>query len=249
MYRYIIILFIGIIFCNPTLAQIEADSFELIEDDTSDIVEEDSIETLITLDTTQFIPGCFPDFDFYYNWDSLRIDPFKFDLTTLSSNLPISILNIDCGYSPPLEGRINSTFGWRRRRVHSGIDIKLNLGDSIHVLFDGVVRVSMYHRGYGNCVVVRHYSGIETLYAHLEQRNVKVGELINAGQLIGLGGNTGRSTGPHLHLETRFLGRPFNPEFLIDFKTGELKSYSLIVNKELFDIPRSKTVRRRRRRR
>jgi len=231
------------------LAQIEADSFELIEDDTSDIVEEDSIETLITLDTTQFIPGCFPDFDFYYNWDSLRIDPFKFDLTTLSSNLPISILNIDCGYSPPLEGRINSTFGWRRRRVHSGIDIKLNLGDSIHVLFDGVVRVSMYHRGYGNCVVVRHYSGIETLYAHLEQRNVKVGELINAGQLIGLGGNTGRSTGPHLHLETRFLGRPFNPEFLIDFKTGELKSYSLIVNKELFDIPRSKTVRRRRRRR
>jgi len=249
LYRYIIILFIGIIFCNPTLAQIEADSFELIEDDTSDIVEEDSIETLITLDTTQFIPGCFPDFDFYYNWDSLRIDPFKFDLTTLSSNLPISILNIDCGYSPPLEGRINSTFGWRRRRVHSGIDIKLNLGDSIHVLFDGVVRVSMYHRGYGNCVVVRHYSGIETLYAHLEQRNVKVGELINAGQLIGLGGNTGRSTGPHLHLETRFLGRPFNPEFLIDFKTGELKSYSLIVNKELFDIPRSKTVRRRRRRR
>ncbi len=249
MYRYIIILFIGIIFCNPTLAQIEADSIELIEDDTSDIVEEDSIETLITLDTTQFIPGCFPDFDFYYNWDSLRIDPFKFDLTTLSSNLPISILNIDCGYSPPLEGRINSTFGWRRRRVHSGIDIKLNLGDSIHVLFDGVVRVSMYHRGYGNCVVVRHYSGIETLYAHLEQRNVKVGELINAGQLIGLGGNTGRSTGPHLHLETRFLGRPFNPEFLIDFKTGELKSYSLIVNKELFDIPRSKTIRRRRRRR
>lgn len=231
------------------MAQIEADSIELIEDDTSDIVEEDSIETLITLDTTQFIPGCFPDFDFYYNWDSLRIDPFKFDLTTLSSNLPISILNIDCGYSPPLEGRINSTFGWRRRRVHSGIDIKLNLGDSIHVLFDGVVRVSMYHRGYGNCVVVRHYSGIETLYAHLEQRNVKVGELINAGQLIGLGGNTGRSTGPHLHLETRFLGRPFNPEFLIDFKTGELKSYSLIVNKELFDIPRSKTIRRRRRRR
>lgn len=244
-------MFLGVIAYNSNFAQIEADSFELdlIEDDTSDLVEEDSIETLLTLDTTQLIPGCFPDFDFYYNWDSVKIDPFRFDLNTLSSNLPISILNIDCGYSPPLEGKINSTFGWRRRRVHSGIDIKLKRGDSIYVLFDGVVRVSMYHRGYGNCVVVRHYSGIETLYAHLQQRNVKVGDLINAGQLIGLGGNTGRSTGPHLHLETRFLGRPFNPEVLIDFKTGELKSNSLIVNKELFEIPRSKTIRRRRRRR
>ena len=249
MFKHICILCLGIIACNSNFAQIEADSIELIEDDTSDLVEEDSIEILLTKDTSQLIPGCFPDFDFYYNWDSLKIDPFKFDLNTLSSNLPISILNIDCGYSPPLEGRINSTFGWRRRRVHSGIDIKLNRGDSIYVLFDGVVRVSMYHRGYGNCIVVRHYSGIETLYAHLQQRNVKVGDLINAGQLIGLGGNTGRSTGPHLHLETRFLGRPFNPEVLIDFKTGELKSYSLIVNKELFEIPRSKTIRRRRRRR
>jgi len=249
LFKHISILCLGIIACNSNFAQIEADSIELIEDDTSDLVEEDSIEILLTKDTSQLIPGCFPDFDFYYNWDSLKIDPFKFDLNTLSSNLPISILNIDCGYSPPLEGRINSTFGWRRRRVHSGIDIKLNRGDSIYVLFDGVVRVSMYHRGYGNCIVVRHYSGIETLYAHLQQRNVKVGDLINAGQLIGLGGNTGRSTGPHLHLETRFLGRPFNPEILIDFKTGELKSYSLIVNKELFEIPRSKTIRRRRRRR
>ena len=249
MVKTLSILFLSITICVPSLAQIDADTIEVIEDDTSDFVEEDSFEILTALDTIQSIPGCFPDFDFYFNWDSTRIDPYRFNLQTLNSNLPISILNIDCGYSPPLQGRINSTFGWRRRRVHAGIDIKLNRGDSIFVLFDGVVRVSMYHRGYGNCVIVRHYSGIETLYAHLQQRNVKVGDLINAGQLIGLGGNTGRSTGPHLHLETRFLGRPFNPEELIDFKTGQLKSYALIINKELFKIPRSKTIRRGRRRR
>jgi murein DD-endopeptidase MepM/ murein hydrolase activator NlpD len=104
-------------------------------------------------------------------------------------------------------------------------------------MFDGVVRMSKYYNGYGNCVVVRHYNGLETLYAHLSKLDVRPGNLVNAGQLLGLGGSTGHSTGPHLHFEIRFLGRPLNPSVVVDFPNETVKIDTLNIESKIFQMP------------
>lgn len=125
----------------------------------------------------------------------------------------------------PLDGlrRINSNYGYRRRfgRMHYGIDIDLNRGDTIRAAFSGKVRLVQYDRGgYGYYVLIRHANGLETLYGHMSRQLVKADQIVRAGDAIGLGGSTGRSTGPHLHFETRFMGIALNPSKLIDFASG-----------------------------
>lgn len=124
----------------------------------------------------------------------------------------------------PIERRqITSRFGYRRRfrRMHYGIDLALSVGDTVRSAFSGKVRISSYEgRGYGHYIIVRHPNGLETVYGHLHRRFVKEGTVVKAGDPIGLGGNTGRSTGPHLHFEARFMGIPLNPDLLIDFIEG-----------------------------
>ncbi len=137
-------------------------------------------------------------------------------------NVPDSI-KFDCkGFNCPIEGKyITSPFGPRWSRYHYGTDLKLNVGDTVVSAFDGKVRVTSYDRGgYGYYVVVRHDNGLETVYGHLSKILVSDEQTVKAGQCIALGGNTGRSTGPHLHFEARFLGNPINPELLFDFSTG-----------------------------
>jgi murein DD-endopeptidase MepM/ murein hydrolase activator NlpD len=138
---------------------------------------------------------------------------------------------------------MTSPFGWRWGHVHAGIDIGLKTGDTIVSSFDGVVRMSRWYYGYGNCVVVRHHNGLETLYGHLSHRLVNPGDLVNAGQIIGLGGSTGYSTGPHLHFETRILGKPFNPELLIDFKKDSLLQDTMNFTASSFALPSSPVYR------
>lgn len=197
-----------------------------------------------------YLPGYYPEYDFYFKFDSMAIDAYRYDLRRLNSEFIVPILFEDCGFFVPHPGKTNSSFGWRRGRVHAGIDLQLNKGDTVRVAFDGVVRASHFHSGYGNVVIVRHYNGLETLYGHLSLRYVKPGDLINAGQVVGLGGSTGRSTGPHLHFETRLFGRPFDPSKLIDFKNDSLVSNFLVVNQKLFQLPYSKTnIKRGRKRR
>lgn len=128
-----------------------------------------------------------------------------------------------CDYHHPVSGRVTSRFGPRRRRMHYGMDIDLETGDPVSVAFEGKVRFAGYSKSYGNLVVVRHPSGLETYYAHLSKIQVKSGDYIQPGEIIGLGGNTGRSYGSHLHFEVRFLGKPINPDELIDFETGKLR--------------------------
>lgn len=125
----------------------------------------------------------------------------------------------------PLDGvrRVNSNYGYRRRfgRMHYGVDIDLNRGDTVRATFSGRVRlVDVDGRGYGKYVVIRHPNGLETLYGHLSRQLVKENTVVRAGDAIGLGGSTGRSTGPHLHYETRFMGIALNPQQLIDFASG-----------------------------
>ncbi|MDD2246929.1 MAG: peptidoglycan DD-metalloendopeptidase family protein [Proteiniphilum sp.] len=123
-------------------------------------------------------------------------------------------------FTMPVDGHMTSNFGRRgSRRYHYGIDLKAHTGDTIYAAFDGKVRVKQYERGgYGYYVVIRHVNGLETVYGHLSKFLVDENDFVLSGQPIGLAGNTGRSFGSHLHFETRFLGKPINPNFIIDFK-------------------------------
>jgi len=135
----------------------------------------------------------------------------------------------------PIQNVVTSRYGWRKGRMHYGIDLNLNTGDTIYASFSGRVRYAKYNDGgYGNLVVIRHYNGLETYYAHLSKINVVPNQLVEAGQAIGLGGNTGRSFGAHLHYEVRFYDLPINPELVIDFEKGELLDENIFIHKGLF---------------
>ena len=140
--------------------------------------------------------------------------------------MPDSLLIDLTGFCMPTENtKVNDIFGYRprRRRVHYGLDVKVERGDTIRSAFDGKVRyVSYQRRGYGHYVVIRHPNGLETLYAHLNAKLVAENEVVKAGDPIGLGGNTGRSTGPHLHFETRLLGKALNPALFFDFPNQDV---------------------------
>ena len=135
--------------------------------------------------------------------------------------------------SIPYGAELRSRFGGRRGRKHKGVDIPVPTGTSVTAVFSGTVRLSAYHNGYGNVVIIRHPNGIETCYAHLHKRLVSRGDVVEAGQVIATSGSTGRSTGPHLHLETNYCGRHFDPEFLIDFSTGTLRAQEFILRREM----------------
>ena len=149
--------------------------------------------------------------------------------------MPDSLLIDLTGFCMPTENtKVNDIFGYRprRKRMHYGLDIKVERGDTIRAAFDGKVRYCSYQRrGYGYFVVVRHPNGLETLYAHLTQRLVEENEVVKAGDPIGLGGNTGRSTGPHLHFETRLLGKALNPALFFDFPNQDVTGDSYLYTK------------------
>jgi RNA polymerase sigma-54 factor len=136
----------------------------------------------------------------------------------------------------PVRDVKTSPYGWRWKRGHHGVDIRLRTGDPVRSAFPGTVRVAGRMGGYGNCIVVRHANGLETLYGHLSKINVKHGQEVAAGEIIGLGGSTGRSTGPHLHFECRFLYQTFDPEWILDFNNYTLRTRRLHLDKSYFGI-------------
>ena len=135
--------------------------------------------------------------------------------------LPDSVIISMKGYCMPTDSTyITDKYGYRPRRgrQHFGLDIRIKTGDTIRAAFDGKVRISRYERrGYGHYLVLRHPNGLETVYGHLSRKLVNENDIVHAGDPIALGGNTGRSTGPHLHFETRILGNPINPALMFDF--------------------------------
>lgn len=134
-------------------------------------------------------------------------------------NIPTTYSVDLSNFSMPTMGYTTSKYGPRGRRMHHGIDLKVQIGDTIYAAFDGKVRVCEYERrGYGNYVVVRHPNGLETVYGHLSKFLVSDNDIVRSGDPIALGGNTGRSTGSHLHFEMRFLGKSINPIDVIDFE-------------------------------
>ena len=160
----------------------------------------------------------YPALRLYPNWNNQYVhaygnaiipDTYTIDLTGF--------------HMPTPSTKITSPFGPRWRRMHNGLDLKVNIGDTIVAAFDGKVRIVKYERrGYGKYVVIRHDNGLETVYGHLSKQLVEENQLVKAGEVIGLGGNTGRSTGSHLHFETRFLGIAINPIYMFDFPKQDI---------------------------
>jgi murein DD-endopeptidase MepM/ murein hydrolase activator NlpD len=169
---------------------------------------------------------------FRVHWDTTKVHVLDFDWTQQQDTLWLCATDIrHRRYRTPVRGEVVSAYGWRHRRMHHGIDLKLTTGDTVFAAFDGKIRYSDYnYGGYGNLVVVRHFSGLETYYGHLSALFVDPNEYVKAGDPIGLGGSTGRSSGPHLHFEVRYMGSAFNPEFLIDFKTGALRDPNVLLH-------------------
>ena len=158
------------------------------------------------------------------NWENRWVDPFR---GAAKVNFPDSFA-IDCSsfvYPIAIDSmaRITSKYGPRRRRMHKGIDLKVLKGDTIRAAFNGKVRIKAFERrGYGYYEVLRHPNGLETIYGHLSKILVEENQIVRAGETIGLGGNTGRSTGSHLHFETRFLGIAINPIYMFDFPKQDI---------------------------
>ena len=172
-----------------------------------------------------------PADDLYLSiWTRERLNPYAMPIDSLPDSISINFSE----FVAPIEnGAITSPFGARRYRYHYGTDLRVKVGDSIRSSFSGKIRIIDYERkGYGNYIVVRHNNGLETVYAHLSKVLVKHDQEVGAGEVIGLGGNTGRSTGPHLHYEIRYLGNAINPAHVVDFANNRAKEEAYLITKE-----------------
>ena len=160
----------------------------------------------------------YPALSLYPNWNNQYVHAYGNAI--IPDTYPIDLTGF---HMPTPSTKITSPFGPRWRRMHNGLDLKVNIGDTIVAAFDGKVRIVKYERrGYGKYVVIRHDNGLETVYGHLSKQLVEENQLVKAGEVIGLGGNTGRSTGSHLHFETRFLGIAINPIYMFDFPKQDI---------------------------
>lgn len=164
---------------------------------------------------------------YYAIWDTRNINPYRVDGRRLKDTLNLRLVEPEkqrLGKMPLTETPLTSDFGFRGYRWHYGVDLDLETGDSVKAVFDGVVRIVKWDgSGYGHYILVRHYNGVETLYGHLQKSLVTPGTFVKAGQLIGRGGSTGRSTGSHLHFEVRYEGNPIDPEQMYDFPDYKLR--------------------------
>ena len=191
-----------------------------------------SVDSLALQKQIRAEQSLYPGLDLYPVWtnsqvqaygDAIVPDSYTFDLTNFCM--------------PTTQTKITDIFGYRprRRRMHYGLDVKVYIGDTIRSAFDGKVRIVKdqgRRRGYGKYIVIRHDNGLETVYGHLSKQLVKEDQLVKAGEVIGLGGNTGRSTGSHLHFETRFLGIPIDPALMFNFEKQDVVADSYTFQKK-----------------
>lgn len=172
------------------------------------------------------------------HWDTTQVFAYKsVELRDLPSVVDLKLIESLRDFNSPIKGKVFSKYGPRGRRNHNGVDIPLKTGDPVYATFDGRVRYSKYNTGgFGNLVILRHENGLETWHAHLSRANVKSGDYVKTGQIIGYGGSTGRSRAPHLHYEVRYCDQTFDPEFLIDFESGQLRYQTFALKKSFFNI-------------
>lgn len=182
-----------------------------------------------------------PSYELYEEWDNAYAhkqvpmpDTYKIDLRHFCM--------------PTTSRAITSNFGARWGRAHKGLDIKVYVGDTIRAAFSGKVRVVKNQGarvGYGKYIVIRHNNGLETVYGHLSKQLVEENQVVRAGDVIGLGGNTGRSTGSHLHFETRLCGFALNPALMFDFRAQDVTGDYYIYNSDTYDRESAEATRMR----
>ena len=210
------------------------------------VIEEDSLGNLINsmydsnLDNVDHGNGLLFT---YFNWMPGYNLYQNFDIVTIhyrhQGSAPRDTIDLT-GYHHPANYRITSNYGYRHRRMHRGVDLGYPEGTPVAAAWDGIVRISKGTAntgGYGNLVVIRHDNGLETYYGHLSRRLVNPGQMVKAGDIIGLGGNTGRSYGSHLHFEVRYLGNDINPCRLIDFDNFKTKYDTLYISGYTVSVP------------
>ncbi|MBR4841945.1 MAG: peptidoglycan DD-metalloendopeptidase family protein [Bacteroidaceae bacterium] len=170
----------------------------------------------------------------YPDWNNEYVHTFE------GATLPDTVVISTKGYHMPTDSTyITDKYGYRPRRgrMHMGLDVKVRIGDTIRAAFDGKVRISRYERrGYGHYLVLRHPNGLETVYGHLSKKLVDENDIVHAGDPIGLGGNSGRSTGSHLHFETRILGNAINPENMFDFPNNRIATDYYVFTKNTREV-------------
>ena len=192
-------------------------------------------------DSLRFIPA----YDTYCNFDTRNLFLHKEAREYVKDTVSFALCREACDFAYPFDGDLTSGFGPRWGRMHYGIDIDLETGDPVMAAFEGMVRISQYHPSYGNVIVLRHANGLETLYAHMSRRNFAPGDYVQAGEIIGLGGSTGRSTGSHLHFEIRYMGEPIDPSTVVDPTSRQLRDWELDLTSSHFayaDTPTSKAT-------
>lgn len=166
--------------------------------------------------------------DLYEDWNNV----YAHKQTALPDSFLINLRD----FCMPTPSRVvTSNFGARWGRQHKGLDIKVYIGDTIRAAFSGKVRIVNYEAaGYGHYIVIRHNNGLETIYGHLSKSIAQENQVVKAGDVIGLGGNTGRSTGSHLHFETRICGVAINPAILFDFRNQDVVADTYMFRKRTF---------------
>ena len=169
---------------------------------------------------------------FTQNWNTHVVNPYNnVPLESISYRTTLFLVDSISRFVCPHQGKVFSRFGVRHGRRHQGADVPYPTGTPVYCAFDGRVRLAEKHKGYGNLIIVRHENGLETFYAHLSKIQVSVGQWVHAGDQIALGGSTGRSTGPHLHFETRYKGYAFDPEWIVDFPGGCLRKNAFVLRR------------------
>lgn len=188
-----------------------------------------SVDTIMLRNITMREELESPSADLYANWDN----KYAHRATELPETYKIDLRH----FTMPTTSRvITSNFGSRWGRQHKGLDIKVYIGDTIRAAFSGKVRIVRYEAGgYGKYIVIRHNNGLETIYGHLSKQLVEENQEVRSGEVIGLGGNTGRSTGSHLHFETRLCGVALNPALMFDFRAQDVTGDYYAFNKETYD--------------
>lgn len=218
----------------------------LVQDDTSSIDEGDlqivEIEEMAQFEGSDDMVQIA---SYYSIWDTRNVDPYGINPLEFEEVIPIKLYDLTQGryWSAPLENcPITSHFGWRSRRWHKGTDLDLETGDPVFAAFDGIVRVAGYHSGWGNTMLIRHYNGLETLYGHLSKIYLEPNTIVKAGDKIALGGNTGRSSGSHLHFEVSYEGNQFDSENVFTYNKeegkSELKSQEFLLTPDLYNYLR-----------
>lgn len=170
------------------------------------------------------------------HWDSERVNPYHENEVPFEHNIVLG------DYALPVKTAdiINSDYGYRWKRMHKGVDLKAHFGDTVYAAFDGKVRLTKFERsGYGFYIVIRHFNSTETVYGHLSRFLVKPNQYVKAGEPIALAGNSGRSTGPHLHFEIRYMGYAINPNAIFDFKNLCIRQKQYKFTKSGYQKPKS----------